>query len=101
MVSSSEKKRSIETSTYQAIFARHNRQFFQIDATLTKILQAVWSHERLLEVKKTEGRSKVFPEIGNKAIKIVASSSSIQLEFTRNAKGFERSRTYGTADPCA
>jgi hypothetical protein len=61
----------------------------------------VYSHKRLLEVKETEGRSKFLPEIGNKAIEIDMSSSSIHLGFTRNTKRFERSRIYGTADPCA
>ena len=65
------------------------------------MLQTLYSHKRLIEVKETEGRSKLLPEIGNKAIEIDMSSTSIHLEFTRNEKRFERSRTYGTADPSA
>jgi hypothetical protein len=65
------------------------------------MLQTLYSHKRMLEVKKTEGRSKCLPEMGNKAIEIDMSSSNIHLWFTRNEKRFERSRTYGTADPSA
>jgi hypothetical protein len=59
----------------------------------------IYSHKRPLEEKEMEGRSMLLPEIGNKAIEIDMSSSKFRL--TRNAKIFERSRTYGTADPCA